>query len=68
MTSRILRGELIHRTGKPVDTTEAERAGTRLLRRRLIQDGERTYRAYSADELIELDNLAHHGRPGHLHG
>lgn len=36
----------------------------RRLSQRIIQDGERTYRAYSADELIEIDSLAHHGRPG----
>ena len=49
-------------TGKPVQGGENARA--RLLRGRLLKDGERTYRAYSADELIEIDSLAHHGRPG----
>ena len=39
MTSRILRGELIHRTGKPVDTTEAERAGTRAKQRGVSGNG-----------------------------
>lgn len=39
----------------------AQRRG---LRGRLLKDGERTYTAYSADELIEIDSLAHHGRPG----
>jgi hypothetical protein len=41
-----------------------EKAPRRVLRSRLLQDGERTYHAYSADELIEIDSLAHHGRPG----
>jgi hypothetical protein len=42
-----------------------EKARQRILRGRLIQDGERSYRAYSADELIEIDMQAHHNRrPG----
>ncbi len=41
-----------------------EKSAWRLLRRRIVQDGERTYTAYSADEFIEIDSLAHHGRPG----
>lgn len=41
-----------------------EIAQRRRLRGRLLKDGERTYTAYSADELIEIDSLAHHGRPG----
>lgn len=40
-------------------------ARRRLLRRRIVEDGERTYVAYSADELIEIESLANHGRPGH---
>jgi len=41
-----------------------EKARGRRLRARLTQDGERSYYAYSADELIEIDGQAHHGRPG----
>ncbi len=41
-----------------------DKAKQRRLRGRLIQDGERSFHAYSADELIEIDSLAHHGRPG----
>ena len=41
-----------------------DKARARVLRGLLIQDGERTYHAYSAEELIEIDSLAHHGRPG----
>ena len=48
--------------GKPVHG--GEKAKDRRLRGRMIQDGERSYMAYSADELIEIDSLAHHGRPG----
>jgi hypothetical protein len=40
------------------------RARRLVMARRVVQDGERTYHAYSADELIEIDSLAHHGRPG----
>lgn len=46
------------------EAERAEKARQRTLRGRLVQDGERTYHAYSADELIEIDSLAHHGRPG----
>ena len=49
-------------TGKPVEG--GEKAQLRRLQHRLVQDGERTFHAYSADELIEIDSLAHHGRPG----
>ena len=49
-------------TGKPVQGGQKSRP--RLLGKRIVQDGERTYTAYSADELIEIDSLAHHGRPG----
>ena len=49
--------------GKPVHG--GEKAKDRRLRGRMIQDGERSYMAYSADELIEIDSLARHGRPGH---
>ena len=49
--------------GKPVQG--GEKAKDRRLRGRMIQDGERSYMAYSADELIEIDSLARHGRPGH---
>ena len=49
--------------GKPVQG--GEKARPRVLNKRLIQDGERSYMAYSADELIEIDSLATHGRPGH---
>ena len=49
--------------GKPVQG--GEKAKDRRLRGRMIQDGERSYLAYSADELIEIDSLATHGRPGH---
>lgn len=50
------------------DWKSAERAPERHLSKRLIQDGERRYTAYSLDELIEIDSLASHGRPGHLFG
>lgn len=50
------------RVERPVDG--GEKARSRVLRGRLVQDGERTYHAYSADELIEIDSLASHGRPG----
>lgn len=43
------------------------KAPSRLLKRRLVTDGERTYTAYSADELLEIDSQAHHGRPGMLY-
>jgi hypothetical protein len=46
------------------DAARAERTSGRRLRGRLVSDGERTYRAYSADELIAIDGEAHHGRPG----
>ena len=49
-------------SGKPVEGGTP--APNRRLSSRLVSDGERTYRAYSADELIEIDSLAHHGRPG----
>ena len=49
--------------GKPVHG--GEKAQDRRLRGRMIQNGERSYMAYSADELIEIDSLATHGRPGH---
>lgn len=49
-------------TGKPVEG--GEKAPRPMLQHRLVQDGERTFHAYSADELIEIDSLAHHGRPG----
>jgi hypothetical protein len=42
-----------------------QKSHRRRLGSRLVQDGERTYTAYSADELIEIDSIAHHGRPGH---
>ena len=48
--------------GEPVQG--GEKARRRRLQRRLVVDGERTYTAYSADELIEIDSIAHHGRPG----
>ena len=51
--------------GKPV--RGGQKAPDRRLTRRLYQDGERTYVCYSADELIELDSLAKHGRPGHTY-
>ena len=42
-----------------------EKAKRRILRKRFVQDGERSYAAYSADELIEIDMQAHHHRrPG----
>lgn len=51
------------RVERPVEG--GEKALHRVLRRRMVVDGERTYSAYSADELIELDNLARHDRrPG----
>lgn len=63
-------GDGIHSHDSRLDreATFAERAKSRQLRGRLLQDGERTYTAYSLDELIEIDSLATHGRPGHLFG
>lgn len=61
-TQRDFDGDGVPRPGRePEGGTPAPR---RLLRDRLVKDGERTYHAYSADELIEIDSLAHHGRPG----
>jgi hypothetical protein len=62
LTVRDFPGDGFHVVEKPVESVE--KARQRLLRGRLVQDGERTYHAYSADELIEIDSLAHHGRPG----
>jgi hypothetical protein len=53
-------------TGKPI--LGGVMAKDRVLRGRLTQDGERTYTAYSADELIEIDSKLTRGRPGHLFG
>jgi hypothetical protein len=53
-------------TGKPV--SGGRPAPDRRRSQRLVLDGERRYVAYSLDELIELDSLATHGRPGHLFG
>ena len=46
------------------DFASARRAPHRPIHRRLLQDGERTYQAYSLDELLEIESQAHHGRPG----
>ncbi len=49
--------------GQPVDSVE--KAPRRRLRARLVQDGERTYAAYSANELIEIESLTRNSyRPG----
>lgn len=47
------------------EVTGGKPARARRLRRNLVVDGERTYHAYSADELLEIENQAsHYRRPG----
>ena len=49
------------------DARKAARAKSRQLNARLVQDGERTYTAYSLDELMEIDSELDAGRPGLPH-
>jgi len=49
----------------PIDTSKARRVQQARLMRRLLADGERTYAAYSANELIEIESQADRARPGH---
>lgn len=46
------------------DAVSAQRVMPRRVFPRVFRDGEKRYVAYSADEVIEIDSLAHHGRPG----
>jgi len=50
------------------DFSKAKRAQGRRLTKRLVQDGERRYTAYSLDELIEIQSQSEMGRPGHFGG
>jgi hypothetical protein len=50
---------------RAIDTSNARYAKAQRLRRRLLADGERTYTAYSAHELLEIDSQADRARPGH---
>src|SRR5689334_10892786 len=68
--SPIINWQDIHAAGRGVwnsaaerDFDKAERAVGRRLNKRLVADGERTYRAYSLDELIEIASEAEMGRP-----
>lgn len=49
-------------TGKPVQG--GEKAVRPMLQHRLVVDGERTFHAYSADELMSIDAEMDHARPG----
>jgi hypothetical protein len=54
-----------HAVDRVIDTTNATLARRRRISKRIVQDGERTYTAYSADELIALESYGDMGRPGH---
>ena len=51
-----------------IDTSKARRVESKRLRARLLTDGERTYTAYSANELLEIESQADQARPGHFLG
>ena len=51
-----------------LDISQARYAESKRLRRRLLADGERTYAAYSANELLEIESQADRARPGHPFG
>ncbi len=51
-----------------IDTSRAKRAPSQRLRHRLLADGERTYTAYSANELLEIESQSDRARPGHFLG
>ncbi len=54
--------------GTYIDTSKAKYAQSKRLRHRLLADGERTYAAYSANELLEIESQADRARPGHFFG
>ena len=49
-----------------IDTSRVRRAQSTRLRKRLLTDGERTYTAYSVNELLEIESQSDRARPGHL--
>jgi hypothetical protein len=49
---------------RPLPLDSVEKYARRRLMRRLVEDGERRYTAYSAEELLEIDSRSAHARPG----
>ena len=58
-------GVRINLTRAERDAATARRVQSRRLYRHLLTDGERTYSAYSANELLEIESQADRARPGH---